>query len=126
MGAPKRSPFLLLRRQHMVYNNKINLILILALIFVLSTADGLITLEAINSGFGKELNPFMDALISRSPWLFMGVKSLLMIFALGVIYKLHDKNLKFANIAIYFSLVLYIGICILHLFGLSTIYHLTH
>lgn len=84
-------------------------------VFVFNFFDALITQHLVDSGLGKELNPFVDYVLVNFPGTMIPLK--VIVGALFVILSLRCVSLKIAKIGIlitfsvYFALMVYYAVC---------------
>ncbi len=93
--------------------------MVIAATFLLSTADGVLTAIEVENGWATESNPFMGFFLSVHPFIFMTVKSIMMIACMSVLW--HARNKLFAQTTACLSLTLYAGIVGWHTHGLMNL-----
>ncbi len=87
------------------------LLFVALLLTLLCVADGLFTIVHVSEGKAVELNPLMDSLLQKGPFLFFGVKSILNAFGtvLLVLYGHNPtaRNMICAAVFVYGALFCY-------------------
>ena len=86
-------------------------------VVLLNLADALLTLVSVLSHHARESNPLMEGLIAQSPPLFVAAK--LALISLGTLLLWRNRHLPLAVGAIFFVFVVYYGLFLLHLAGIS-------
>lgn len=86
-------------------------------VIVLNLADALLTLVSVLSRHAHEANPLMEELIDRSPPLFVAAK--LALISLGSLLLWRNRHLPLAVVGIFVVFVVYYGLLLLHLAGIS-------
>jgi hypothetical protein len=86
---------------------------LVAAVFLLNVADGVMTLVWVSAGLAQEANPLMDLLIGLHPSLFMGAK--ISLVALGCALLWRHVRLPMAAAAIFLLVFVYYSLLLYHL-----------
>lgn len=92
----------------------------IALTFLFSTVDALLTIRAVEMGIAYEANPFMAYFYGISPLVFFLVKTL--IIGASSIFFWKKREVAASRYAVVFGLVVYSAIIGWHLHGLIYFY----
>ena len=87
-------------------------------VILLNLFDIIFTLYAVQSGYAIEANPFMDALLQKSPLLFATTK--LSLVSVGTYFIVINQEFKIARIALKVCFFVYGLIFLYHVFGILT------
>jgi hypothetical protein len=101
------------RRHPYVDQYSQRLLLFVILILLLCVADGLFTIHHVYNG-ARELNPLMDYLLEKGPYVFFGVKYLL--FALCLIALVIYRQYPFVRLIMLVLAIVYGAVFLIHIF----------
>lgn len=88
--------------------------LLAALVLVLNAFDAVFTLAWVHAGMATEANPFMAALLSVSPLLFVVVKTILVCGGISFFWLHRNRLLAKGGLVASFGVYAYI-VCLIHL-----------